>query len=85
LALPHDYAAWYNDALDAKHSGHNDDWPAHVTPLRDRPPVTFEVEDPSEVCRYSIGQPFESDIFAVWDLGSPVSRPGARLSAVFED
>ncbi len=82
VTLDHDYAAWHQAMLAAKDSGHYDDWPAHVEPLRTFPPGTLTVTDPHEVCVLGIGQSVDSDSFGAWEVGSPISRPVTPLHTV---
>lgn len=81
IELPHDYAAWHAAVLAAKDGGHVGDWTTIVPPLRQFPPATFTVDDPHDVCVSGIGHTVESDIWGVWELASPVSRPVVPLHA----
>jgi radical SAM superfamily enzyme YgiQ (UPF0313 family) len=75
VQLAHDYAAWHAAMIAAKDQGRFDDWTELVPPLRQFGPATFTVSDPHEVCAFGMGHTVESDIYGVWELASPVSRP----------
>jgi radical SAM superfamily enzyme YgiQ (UPF0313 family) len=75
VPLDHDYVAWHQLVLEAKEDGHLGDWPTVVPQLRDLAPGSITVDDPAAVCEVTIGQSIETDIFALWELDSPVSRP----------
>ncbi len=81
VSLPHDYVAWHTAILAAKDAGHLADWPAVVPPLSHFPPGTLRVDDPHDVCQGGLGHHVESDIWGVWELDSPVSRPVSPLDA----
>jgi hypothetical protein len=72
--LPHDFVAWHEAMLDAKYSGHLDDWPTVVPPLRSFPPGAISVEDPRNVCLYGTGFHIEGNPWDAWELQSPVTR-----------
>jgi len=81
LSLPHDYTAWHAAMMTAKDDGRLEDWTDVVPPLRQYPAATFTVDDPYDVCLLGIGHTVESDIWGVWELTSPVSRPVVPLHA----
>jgi hypothetical protein len=84
LDLRHDYAAWHAAITTAKDAGHLDDWMAVVPRLREFGPAAFTVTDPYDVCVLGIGHTVDSDIWGVWELGSPVSRPVMPLHAAID-
>jgi hypothetical protein len=76
VSLPHDYATWHQSMIVAKETGDRATWPDRALSLRDLPPATFVVDDPSDVCRSLIGGSIESlsMMLVGWELGSPVTR-----------
>jgi hypothetical protein len=74
IELAHDYAAWFEQMLEAKEAGHLDDWRDHVRPLRELPPATLTVDDPRGVSEHEMGRPADMNPWDSWDLDSPVSR-----------
>jgi hypothetical protein len=81
LELPHDYASWHNRVLEARETGHRLDWESTVPRLRDFGPSQFVVDDPEDVCHYSVGQHMVtlSLTFASFELRSPVARPRIKM------
>jgi radical SAM superfamily enzyme YgiQ (UPF0313 family) len=75
LDLPHDYAKWHQLVIEAKDSGHLNDWREVVEPLRALPPATFAVDDPKGLCDHGLGFRVEFEPYADWELSSPVARP----------
>jgi hypothetical protein len=75
LDLPHDYTGWFQDMVAAKNSGHRHDWHDVVTPLRDRGPGRFEVDDPGWRATRALGASFLNYGFGInWEMDSPVAR-----------
>ena len=85
LALEHDYAAWYNDMLEAKYSGAYITWPEHVRPLAEYPPAEFEVSDPDGLCKTGLGFDSDVEIYTDWELSSPIARPVAKRYQDYAD
>jgi radical SAM superfamily enzyme YgiQ (UPF0313 family) len=81
LALPHDYATWHRQVLEAREAGHRHDWQDIVPRLTELPPAPFSVDDPEDVCHFSVGQHMVtlSLTFASFELRSPVARPRIKM------
>ena len=73
LELDHDYTAWFEALVAAKEAG--EAWWETIPRLEELPPATFTVDDPTGLCAAGIGYHIDNDLYGVWELASPVSRP----------
>jgi radical SAM superfamily enzyme YgiQ (UPF0313 family) len=80
VVLEHDFVAWHQAMIEAKESGHLDDWTEHVPPLRSYGPGTLVVDDPRSVCTHEMGRRADSNPWDAWDLESPISRAVMRAN-----
>jgi radical SAM superfamily enzyme YgiQ (UPF0313 family) len=81
LDIPHDFATWHRHVMETREDGHRPDWEQVVPHLRDLGPATFSVDDPEDVCHFSVGQHMVtlSLTFASFELRSPVARPRIKM------
>lgn len=73
LVLAHDYAAWFDAVLAAKEEG--EDWCSVVPRLITFGPGELTVDDPTNLCAAGLGYHIDNDLYGVWELQSPISRP----------
>jgi radical SAM superfamily enzyme YgiQ (UPF0313 family) len=75
LHLQHDYVAWHEALLDARH-WHRDAWEQYAPRLGDYPPGELKVSDPNDVCGTMVGKPLMVMTWNIlgWDMVSPVAR-----------
>ncbi len=75
LHLAHDYVAWHDAVLDARHS-HRDDWERFAPRLETFGPGELKVSDPNNICGTMIGKPLMVMTWNIlaWDMTSPVAR-----------
>jgi radical SAM superfamily enzyme YgiQ (UPF0313 family) len=84
VELAHDYAAWHAAMIAAKDAGHQRDWPNVVPELRQFGPGALTVDDHYGVCAEGLGKTVDADVWGMWELDSPVSRPVRPLHAALE-
>ena len=71
LELAHDFAAWHDAMMAAKHTGAKQTWEAEVPPLRSFGPTTFEVDDPQSISTLGLGMSVTYDPDSDWELAVP--------------
>jgi len=72
-ALDHDVVGWMQDIVAAK-DNQTEDWTKVVTRLGERPPGMIEISDPTDACTGGVGFHIDSDLYAAWELTSPIAR-----------
>lgn len=83
LELPHDVVEWHNQMLEAKTSGHWQDWHSIIPPLSEFGPGKMEINDAGGFVTSMIGCDLGASGMGVnWDMDSGIGR--ARVSQDFE-
>jgi hypothetical protein len=81
LELPHDYAAWHGQIIEAKERGELE-WTGSVPPLESFGPGSLAISDPNGVCEAAIGGNVDGWCGDNWELDSSISRTALRFRRI---
>lgn len=74
IRLGHDFAAWHDEILRLKESGHRNDWETVAPPLSTYAPASLTIQDPHDVSLRNMGLGSALTAYSDWELDSQVSR-----------